>query len=256
MAYTVAYQPELDGFTSFFSFVPELMIGMNNFMYSFKNGQIWKHYVNPLRGTFYGSSESSSIDICFNDAPNEIKLFKTLSFDGTENPESITAEMSTSMSGRLYTGEISNSNFDVKEGISYGYIRSVETAENTTYNQKGVGALSARGTSPFRYTVTTSSYVEPPAIGLDVLGFVSGTTGLYVEIGIIIGYSKSGNLHTFYTSAQANLPGYGEVLVVSKNITIDSGGLRGNNMLTTLTMTGTDPFEIFSASTDVMKSNP
>jgi len=78
MAYTVAYQN--DGFPSFYSFDPEMAIGMNNYLYTFKNGQIYKH---GFGNKFYGNDISSSFITHFNDSPTEIKMFKTLSQGST-----------------------------------------------------------------------------------------------------------------------------------------------------------------------------
>jgi len=44
--YTLTYSEGSKGFPSFYSYNPEYMIGMNNFFYSFKNGQLYRHNTN------------------------------------------------------------------------------------------------------------------------------------------------------------------------------------------------------------------
>ena len=41
--FTVTYSQKAKGFPSFYSFVPENMIGMNNRFFSFKNGELYLH---------------------------------------------------------------------------------------------------------------------------------------------------------------------------------------------------------------------
>ncbi len=43
MEQTVTFDEEVNGWTSFFSFVPEFMIGLNGNFFSFKDGEMWIH---------------------------------------------------------------------------------------------------------------------------------------------------------------------------------------------------------------------
>jgi len=258
-AFTITYQPELDGFTSFFSFQPEMMAGLNNYFYSFKNGQIWKHNINALRNSFYGTEYNSTIKISLNDAPTENKLFKTFSYAGIFPADKVSATFSTFLSQREYTGLIAKEDFVVKEGEAYANIQSNASDFNTTMKDKGVGELFFKGTSPFRYSVKTPP-IQPPAVDAtngDTLYYKNTSGGTFI-IGIIIGYfyNSAQNLATFYTATQTNTPANGDVIIISKNKISESYGLRGPFMTAELTITGTDKVEIFSVGSSVFQSKP
>lgn len=255
--YTLAFQPELDGFTSFFSFEPEMMAGLNNYLYSFKNGQIWKHNINALRNNFYATQYDSVVNICFNDMPTEIKLFKTFSYSGIYPADKISASFNTFLSQREYTGAIHTTEFIVKEGEAFANIQSVTSDFDTTMREQGVGLLFDKQTLPFRY-VTKIPQIQPPAVGAtngDTL-YYKNSSGVTFIIGIIIGYTYANGTATFYTATQTNTPAFGDLMIVSKNKTSESYGLRGPFMMSQLTLTGTDKIELFSVSSEIMKSYP
>jgi hypothetical protein len=49
MEYTLTYSQQTQGWPSFYSFNPDWIIGMNNFLYTFKGGDLYKHNVNNAR---------------------------------------------------------------------------------------------------------------------------------------------------------------------------------------------------------------
>lgn len=257
--YTIAFQPELDGFTSFFSFEPEMMAGLNNYFYSFKNGQIWKHNINPLRNNFYGTQYDSVVNLSLNDMPTENKMFKTFSYAGIFPENKVSATFSTFLSQREYTGLIAAEDFVIKEGEAYANIQSNASDFNTTMKDQGIGELFFKGTSPFRYSVKTPP-IQPPAVGAtngDTLYYKNSAGAVFI-VGIIIGYfyDTTTGLATFYTATQTNTPANGDVIIVSKNKTSESYGLRGPFLSAAITITGTDKVEIFSVSSDVFHSKP
>lgn len=257
--YTIAYQPEMDGFTSFFDFKPEMMAGLNNYLYSFKNGQIWKHNINTLRNNFYGVEYESTLILSLNDAPTENKLFKTFSYAGIFPESKVSVMFSTFLSQREYTGLIANADFVIKEGEAYANIQSNASDFNTTMKEQGIGELFFKGALPFRYSVKTPP-PQPPAVGAtngDTL-YYKTSAGATLVIGIIIGYAydQTTGLATYYTATQTNNPGYGDVIIVSKNKTSESYGLRGTYMIANLTITGTEKVELFSVSSSVFQSKP
>jgi len=77
-AVTLTYSETSKGWPSFYSFIPEKMIGMNNYLYSFKGGKLYRHNTNTLRNNYYGVQHSSTISSIFNIKPLEVKLFKTI----------------------------------------------------------------------------------------------------------------------------------------------------------------------------------
>ena len=81
---TLAFDEDSLGWVSFYSYIPEYMDGLLNNYYSFKFGNIWKHYSpSVIRGTFYGVANNSSVTFVFNSQPSLIKNFNTINYEGT-----------------------------------------------------------------------------------------------------------------------------------------------------------------------------
>jgi hypothetical protein len=87
--YTLTYSEGVEGWVSFYSYYPDYMVGMNNYFYTFKGGNLYRHNVNELRNTFYddwfirignpsGAFTSASIQSVLNQSVLENKLFKTI----------------------------------------------------------------------------------------------------------------------------------------------------------------------------------
>ena len=54
-AQTVTYSESVTGWPSFYTFIPEKIVGMNGFLYTFKNGRLYRHNSNKTnRNTYYG----------------------------------------------------------------------------------------------------------------------------------------------------------------------------------------------------------
>ena len=64
--YTLTYSETSSGWPSFYSYYPEYMVGMNNYLYSFSGGNIYQHNTNPVRNNYYGVQGISEITSVFN----------------------------------------------------------------------------------------------------------------------------------------------------------------------------------------------
>ena len=121
--YTLSYSDKSKGWPSFYSFIPDFMIGMNSYFYTFKNGNLFRHNTNDNRNEYYGvpgtdPANASTITSVFNPEPTlSIKLFKTLSF------ESNAAWTCTNLLTDLSQGSIPLAEFEQKEGERYAYVR-------------------------------------------------------------------------------------------------------------------------------------
>ena len=55
---------------------------MNQYLYTFSGGNLWRHNTNETRNNFYGAQYDSQIQSVFNDEPIVNKIFKTLAVEG------------------------------------------------------------------------------------------------------------------------------------------------------------------------------
>ena len=84
-SYTLAFDEDSLGWTSFFSYLPDYMDGMRNNYYSLKSGNIWVHYsTNVNRGSFYGVTYTSYVTFVLNPNPSMVKNFNTLNYEGSQ----------------------------------------------------------------------------------------------------------------------------------------------------------------------------
>ena len=67
---TISYSVAVKGWTSFHSYKPDWMIGLNNSLYTWKYGQLYKHNTNSVRNNYYGDQYTSTI--------TPIKTFKVI----------------------------------------------------------------------------------------------------------------------------------------------------------------------------------
>ena len=114
---------------------------MNSVFYSFYHGDLWKHYDNATHNNYYTSQYTSQITPIFNDDPISAKMFKTINL---ETNSAWDATITTDMA----TGFIDSTNFVLKEGEYYSYIRRVAgNLDLDLMSAQGIGDVT---------TVTTS----------------------------------------------------------------------------------------------------
>ena len=51
--YTLTHSQDVQGWASFYSYFPEYIMGMNQYLYTFKNGDLYRHNTNTLRNNYY-----------------------------------------------------------------------------------------------------------------------------------------------------------------------------------------------------------
>lgn len=86
---TLSFNEQVKGWVSFKSYHKENGVTVNNQYYTFDNGSMWQHHINPIRNMFYGAAptteEHSYVTIIFNDAPSSVKNFQTVKYEGTRS---------------------------------------------------------------------------------------------------------------------------------------------------------------------------
>ena len=246
--YTLTYSPMLEGWTSFHSYYPEWMTNMNNFLYTFKSGELWKHNTNATRNSWYGAtSDASKVTIIFNDAPSESKMFKTLACE-TDSPWKAT------ITTDLNSGVMEASYFELKEGDYFTYIRrNPDTVDLKAMSTQGIGSASAVTlisagnyridfTFDIGSTISIGDTIYIGAVGgLAISGVVTAHNATSVTINMVVG---------------GTVPVAGNFIVFVKNAVAESYGARGYFMSVLLENTSSAAVELFAISSQVFKSYP
>jgi len=87
---TLAFDEDINGWVSFFTFKPNMMFSVLNKFYSVENSSLYQHYDNTTannRGSFYGTQSPSNITFVFNAQPSIVKNFKTINYEGSNGWE-------------------------------------------------------------------------------------------------------------------------------------------------------------------------
>jgi hypothetical protein len=268
MNYTLTYSEGVQGWTSFFSFYPDWMIGMNNYFYTFKGGNIYRHNVNETRNNFYGQQYSSSIESVFNTSPLENKLFKTLNLEGDDT---WTATMETDLQ---YSGFIQDTWFEKKEQAWFAFVRNLGTvpaspAEYPLRSVNGIGrSLNVSG--PAAATVIDFQINPSPiAIGsiLSIGDYVyyclpptySSPVLCGIVTNIVVDYPSGDNYIVVDTTAVlgSTVPPIDDAYIMYiKNSVAESHGVLGHYCVFTLENSNTNKVELFAAESEIMKSYP
>ena len=256
--YTLTYSEGSKGFPSFYSYNPEYMIGMNNYFYSFKNGQLYRHNTNETRNSYYGMTYSSMIKTVINETPLDNKLFKTLNLESTD---AWYAEILTDIAAQ--SSSITYTSFVKKEGNYFAYVRTNGATAGGTLTESdfksrangGVGeALSAAGANIFLNSNTeiNNQLSIGDAIyagGAATMSFVGIFTGIPTGFNNpVISTDQSGS---YVTSA-------GDFVMYLKDAQAESLGVMGHYAEITLTLPNsvTSASELFAIESELMKSYP
>jgi len=262
--YTLSYSERVQGWTSFYSFIPDWMIGMNNYFYTFKGGNLYRHNVNSVRNNFYGNQYSSTIQTVFNDVPLQNKLFKTLNIEGDDAWE---ATMETDIQT---TGFIEYPWFEKKEGSWFAFVRNSGTVpaltdEYALRSLNGVGR-SASITGPAGALVINFSIAPLVAIGSiasigDYLYYALPPYTTPVLCGeitdIIQDYPAGDNYFVVDTTTGGSIPLIQDpYFLYIKNSVAESHGVLGHYCVVSLENENTVKVELFAVESEVMKSYP
>lgn len=276
---TLTYSESVNGWPSFYSFQPEFMIGMNNYFYTFKGGNLYRHNsASSNRNTFYldywtrlnnpGAAFSPSyISGVFNESVLENKLFKTIVIEGTE-----AWELTDANTDSYQQGYIDLSWFEKKESSYFSFIRNVYGDQSPISAQVNFRNLSGIGNS-------VSVGIGLPSIAINfsinpLVTFSSLSVGDYmlfyentevkvagVVSAININYPLGINqiIVTQAVTPFGNsvlIPGNVNYFLYAKNFESESQGILGHYSTFTLTNYSNGAVQLFTIGAEVMKSFP
>ena len=232
---TITYSDNSGGWTSFWDYYPDWMIGLSNVFYSWKNGSLYQHNLSNTRCIFYGVQVPSIVKTIFNEDPFTTKMFKSVSLDSTSP---WTATLSTD----LDSGSIDSTEYVEKEGTWFGYARASSSTSNSLnlLSTQGVGSIStvSGATATFGFNITTRLGVGDR---------------LYVN-NVFIGTIVSATATTITITGGVFTGLAGGYVRIEKNSIAESYGLCGYYMDIELEITSQSEVELFSVSSSLFKS--
>jgi len=241
-SYSLSFNEQTNGWVSFLSYLPELMVNLNNDFYSIKSGQLYIHNQYSVdRNTFYGVQYNTEINTVINDSPSEVKIFKTIEIQGVDGQWDV--EIDTV----LDAGHINKESFSDKEGFDYAYIRrnvSDEPNFNLT-SVKGIGVVSSFIEGEYTFASINGS------IGIGDTLYTKNNS-VVAEVGTIT--NISGN--TIYVASEVDAPISGAFMFAAKSQIAESYGLKGYHAKVNLVSSQVTPVELYGITSEVVKSFP
>ncbi len=264
--YTLSYSDMVGGWVSFYSYYPDWMIGMNNYFYTFKGGDLYRHNVNANRNTFYSpwwvkvgtpnnAYTPSTLQSVFNTAPLENKLFKTINLQG-DAKWSVTLETDLQFSGFIEANW-----FEKKEAAFFAFVRNNTIGEFALRSVNGIGrSQSVVGGNVINFAVPISIgsiisigdylYFSLPPYTTPVLA--GRVTAITIDL------INSVNQLTIDTSIAGTtpIPIQDAFFLYVKNSVAESHGVLGHYCTFNIENTSTSKVELFAVQSEVMKSFP
>ena len=259
--YTLTYDEGVQGFPSFYSYHPDWMIGMNNYFYTFKGGNLYRHNVNSVRNNFYGVQYNTTLQSVFNDMPLENKLFKTVNLEGDDT---WAATLRTDIQN---SGFIEADWFEWKEQVYYAFVRNSGTVpagldEYALRSLNGIGrSTSVVGTGDTINFPLSFQIKNIMSIG-DMLYFALppyDTPQLAGQI-LSITYDPLNGINQVVvdttTPGAVPIPIQDAYFLFIKNAVAESHGVLGHYCVFDITNTNTNKINLFAVESEVMKSYP
>lgn len=263
--YTLTYSQSSKGWPSFYSYIPDLMMGMNNYFYTFNGGNLFQHNINETRNNYYGTQYNSQITSVFNQNPLENKIFKTI------NLESDSAWQAVAETDIQQNGFIDDNWFVKKEGAYFAYLRQTGDvpALQGQYAMRSANGIGRSSTYSVNGTTGTLNFSINPLVSIGSI--ISIGDYLYFSLPSYTTISLAGVV----TNIQVDLPNNINRITIStsvtgsspltindayilfiKNAEAESHGLLGHYCIFTVTNTSTTATELFAIESEVMKSYP
>lgn len=259
--FTVTYNGQAGGFPSFYSFDPESIIGMNNRLYTFKNGKLYGHESETAdRNNFYGEAGESSIQTIFNEQPSDNKIYKTINLEGTDAWDTtLTSDLQT-------TGSIEKAWYEKLENSYRAFVR--DTGGDPTIAEE----LPMRSMNGIGKTSNVTSFASTSSVFFPIDLKVSANVGdsIYAAAGpsfdtlFYVGAVTNTtflptatvptNNMTIDTSGGTTLGTAEHYIMSAKNSIAESHGVTGHYGVITLTNDSTSAVELFSVEAEVMMS--
>jgi len=247
-SYTLTYSQGVKGFPSFYSFFPDYIMGMNQYLYTFNKGNLYRHNTNVLRNNYYGIQYNSTVTGVLNDQPLQAKIFKTIELESD-------GRWATTLITDLQSGSIAADYYSLKEGSFFSFIRYNSGSQNLNLRStQGIGTcLTVTGSVAAPPVVISFSFSVDSILSIgDKVYKVSA--GVLSEVGPVTAISENRTAITIAIPV-GDIVG-GDQVVYLKDSVAESYGMLGYYLEFTLTNTSTSAVELFSVNTQVFKSFP
>ena len=263
--YTLSYSENSKGWPSFYSYNPDYMVGMNNYFYTFSQGNLYRHNTNELRNNFYDVQYNSTLTSVINELPITTKIFQTINL---QSDEPWTVTLNTDLQNN---GFISNEWFELKEGSWYAAVKNT-TVVPTVISNFASRAINGIGRADNYFGLPSTrqfDFISNPSFSIgsilsigDFLYYNNELTNTPMLAGQVIQININLVLNINNIVVDASIGGatapdvLNPYVIGVKDDTAESYGLLGHFCRFILENTGPSPTELFAVQAELMKSYP
>lgn len=237
---TIAWSTTKEFWLTNYSFTPELYANIHNLMFSFYNGQIYKHNdASVSNNNFYGTQYNSVVECVSKQNPSMIKVYNAISLEGDDNWE---ADITNS----TQETDVTTAMYEIKEGLRYSVIP--KDNGNATSDSSGSNIIvlgrgdSVSGASNQNLTFNSRVSNLPFGIGDDIrILNASSTTATNLTIVDVV------DRNTLELSGNASgLVGY--IIIAISEAIINADHMRDYYAKVKLTNTNTADVELYAVN--------
>lgn len=275
MNYTLSYSEGVAGWVSFYSYFPDWMIGMNNYFYTFKGGDLYRHNATEVRNTFYQpwwdkvdypivpspkSFTPSLITSVFNNAVLENKIFKTINLEGDSTWDA------TLVTDIQSSGYILAPWFEKKEASYYAFVRNNSNGEFALRSLNGIGSsiivdYAGSGAAEVNFSINPLISIGSIISVGDYLYFDNANpkfAGIVIDVIVDLpaGINKIIVNNDMLIPLSIKIPSDVNYFFYVKNSVAESHGVLGHYCTFTLQNDSNAKIELFAVETEAMKSFP
>jgi len=246
---TIAYDMEDKVWNTRYSFKPEAYEHLDNFLYTFKGGAMYRHTESApaLRNKFYGLEYPSSIKLISAFNNSMVKTAEAFSIEGNA-PWSF----KFSLSGQTARETVTVDNLSLREGMYYASVPRLNASSSQAVSNRAViGYITATGTWASGVTLTIGNPITTPfqASGNTFIGALSGTTMTIYDgtngYALIQASGTNTILLSNLSGSIAAIP-TGTILVADSPAFIDGDPVRGPFFIIDVTNSTSTPIEAYA----------
>ena len=147
---TLAFSERRLRWTTFYSYQPEYLGKTGVDIVSYKNGDLWRHNVNPIHNNFYGEQFTALITFVANGNPSKIETYTAMSVESDLGnwfvPEDGLTIPPNKQAINGMRSRVNLARFTTKEGVSYAeFLRDLNSPGFTDPNDALVNGRLLRG---------------------------------------------------------------------------------------------------------------
>lgn len=235
---TITHSEKAKGWTSFWSYIPEFMLKLNNRFYTIKNGQLYIHNENTgVSNQFYGVKYPSKISTVINESQIDDKIFKTIVLESNR-------PWDVAVSTNLANSTVKKTEFNQRESRQFAFLRKNENSNDLHGNTaQGIGAINSVVGTKINFN-SVSNYVS---IGDELFQINNASDEL---IGTIVDKDAT----SVTVNAILATPTNGFYCFSKKNARVEGGEIRGYYMNVDLENNDDEVVELFGITSNAVKS--